>query len=247
MLAQRQNGCMNMHPAIARQFWKALMDNASSLIVDANALLQLNSYGRARSLTILAQEELGKALWVYQTFERAWSTGGDDVLPVPKLKSSGRHHATKYMEAFVFGQDLAAFWGDYDDYDFPIDGTPEDWNSYFAAQQRESEAAGRQANLNKMLGFYVDLSEDGKTILCPADIAEDSIVEDLRTAAQVVEMLLIKDHSRMKFDSSTPYDSTHVQQHRLLPISHPDDWALASNEFRQGEDLDAMSAPEDPA
>lgn len=46
-------------------------------------------------------------------------------------------------------------------------------------------------------------------------------------------MLLIKDHSRMKLEAATPYDSTHQQQqHGLLPISHPEDWAAASQEFR---------------
>lgn len=48
-------------------------------------------------------------------------------------------------------------------------------------------------------------------------------------------MLLIKDHSRMKLEADTPYDSTHAQQHRLLPISHPEDWAAASQEFRDGD------------
>ncbi|EDY60959.1 conserved hypothetical protein [Streptomyces sviceus ATCC 29083] len=38
------------------------MDNASSLITDARTLLSAGSFGRARSLTVLAQKELGKAL-----------------------------------------------------------------------------------------------------------------------------------------------------------------------------------------
>jgi hypothetical protein len=33
----------------------------------------------------------------------------------------------------------------------------------------------------------------------------------------------------------TPYDSTHKQQQRLLPISHPEDWGEASEEFRRGD------------
>ncbi|WP_257891002.1 AbiV family abortive infection protein [Rhodococcus sp. USK10] len=47
-----------MAPREARVFWKALMDNAASLIADAHVLLAAESYGRARSLTVLAQEEL---------------------------------------------------------------------------------------------------------------------------------------------------------------------------------------------
>lgn len=80
------------------------MDNASGLIADAHALLRMGSFGRARSLTVLAQEELGKALWIYGTFEQSWSTGSETAQEVPRLKSDGRHHAVKYMGAFVFGQ-----------------------------------------------------------------------------------------------------------------------------------------------
>ncbi len=58
-----------MTPRDGRTFWKALMDNASALIADAHVLFNADSFGRARSLTVLAQEELGKALWIYDIFE----------------------------------------------------------------------------------------------------------------------------------------------------------------------------------
>ncbi|MFE2541009.1 AbiV family abortive infection protein [Actinacidiphila glaucinigra] len=48
-----------MSPQQAPEIWKALVDNASSLIADAHTLLSAQSHGRARSLTVLAQEELG--------------------------------------------------------------------------------------------------------------------------------------------------------------------------------------------
>ncbi|WP_052462654.1 hypothetical protein [Nigerium massiliense] len=80
-------------------------------------------------------------------------------------------------------------------------------------------------------GFYVDRDGQGR-VSAPADVVAGSIATDLQTAAQVIEMLLIKDHTRMKHDESTPYDSTHEQQHRLLPISHPEDWAAAPEWFR---------------
>jgi AbiV family abortive infection protein len=230
---------MQMSPNTARAFWKALMDNATGLIADADALLERESFGRARSLTVLAQEEQGKALWIYETFEPSWSTGAEAPLERPKLKTHGRHHASKYTDAFVLGQDLAAFWGDYDAYDFPIDGSQADWDEHFTKQQREAEAAGKQANAEKMLGFYVDLNDDGESVLSPVDIASGTIAADLRTAAQVIEMLLIKDHSRMKLDATTPYDSTHKQQHRLLPISHPEEWNAASEDFRTKDDWDS--------
>lgn len=210
------------------------MDNATSLIDDAQALLMRKSYGRARSMTILAQEELGKALWLYEAFEQSWSSGSESVLEVPRLKTDGRRHAVKYMESFAFGQDLAMFWGEYDSFDGPVDGSQQDWDKYFAEKQGKAAAAGQRANEDKMLGFYVDLDESGEKVLSPADIDRGSIGEDLQLAAQVIEMLLIKDHSRMKINSVTPYDSTHEQQHKLLPISHPDEWNAASEEFKRG-------------
>lgn len=226
---------MELTPAAARDFWKSLMDNATNLITDANLLLEHGSFGRARSLTVLAQEELGKALWLYETFESAWSSGIKESKVVERLASDGRRHAVKYMAAFVFGQELEAFWGDYGSLyeDAPVDGTQADWDAWFAARDAEAKAAGKAANEEKMLGFYVDLDADGK-ILSPSDIDAGTIADDLQTAAQVVEMLLIKDHSRMKLDADTPYDSTHAQQHKLLSISHPEDWAGASEAFRSG-------------
>jgi AbiV family abortive infection protein len=224
-----------MTPSTARTFWKALMDNASSLIADAQALLERESFGRARSLTVLAQEELGKALWIYESFEHAWSTGSEEAREVPRLATHGRSHAVKYMEAFVFSQELSAFWGDYGSVEHPEDESQEGWSAFFAKQKSEAEAAGRRANEEKMAGFYVDLDGTHDAVLSPAHISAGSIDADLQTAAQVVEMLLIKDHSRMKLEVETPYDSTHEQQHRLLPISHPDDWSVASEEVRRGD------------
>lgn len=225
---------MEMHPSTARTFWKSLMDNASGLIADAHALFERGSFGRARSLTVLAQEELGKALWIYEVFEQSWSTGADEAREVSRLTSDGRRHAAKYMEAVVFGQELASFWGDYGAVDLPEDESEEGWDAFFAKQHSDAELAGAQANKDKMAGFYVDMDSSGDSVCSPTDVSPGTIADDLQTAAQVVEMLLIKDHSRMKLEATTPYDSTHEQQHRLLPISHPEDWAAASPEISDG-------------
>jgi AbiV family abortive infection protein len=229
----RQTGrVVEMRPNDARQFWKALMDNASSLISDAHLLLRAESYGRARSLTVLAQEELGKALWIYSTFERAWNKGDNTPRTVDELKRHGRSHTKKYLEAVVFGDELASFWGDYGAM-CSVRQENESWEEAWERTQKEAEAAAVEANIAKQRGFYVDRDKSGET-LSPTSIEAGSIAEDLRTAAQVVEMLLIRDHSRMKLEAVSPYDSTHEQQFRLLPISHPEDWAAASEEFRSG-------------
>lgn len=219
-----------MTPGDGRAFWKALMGNAADLIDDAHALLAKGSVGRARSLTVLAQEELGKALWIYDTFSQAWSDGDPAPRTVDALQQHGRSHIQKYMEAFIFSGDLAAFWGDYSGYgDWPLD--PDAIRERLAAQQAKAEETARAANLAKQRGFYVDRDPAGR-ITSPGDEDAGTVAVDLATAAQVVEMSLIADHTRMKTEACTPYDSTHEHQYKLLPVSHPEDWAAASPEFR---------------
>lgn len=220
-----------MTPTEARAFWKALVDNATSLIADAHVLVNAGSFGRARSLTVLAQEELGKALWIYETFERSWSEGASAPLAVDELAKSGRHHVRKYARAYVFGGELDQFWGRLDvDRWTPRDGETED--EMFQRWNRETDEAAKLANSAKQSGFYVDRDSAG-AITSPRDVERGSTPEDLQTAAQVIEMMLITDHTRMQQHSSTPFDSTYEQQFRLLPISHPEDWNAASEEFRQ--------------
>ena len=219
-----------MTPQNARTFWKALMDNASALIADADVLLSAGSFGRARALTVLAQEELGKALWVYDTFSAAWSTGDSEPLKVDRLAKHGRDHVQKFLEAFVYGDELAAFWGDYEAMDTRRQG--ESWKDAWQRRQREAEAAAKEANTAKQRGFYVDRDKVG-TISSPTSFGAGTVADDLEVAAQVVEMLLIRDHSRMKMEAVTEYDSTHDQQFRLLPISHSEDWAQSSEEYRR--------------
>ncbi|MEU8949690.1 AbiV family abortive infection protein [Streptomyces sp. NPDC048489] len=217
---------VEMSPMQAREFWKALVDNASSLITDANRLLSAGSYGRARSLTVLAQEELGKALWIYDVFQTAWSQGDDSPQVVSALAQYGRSHTKKYLEAVVFGDELAEFWGDYSA--LPDMGSGyEAWEKAHKERQAEAEVAAAEANLAKQQGFYVDRDANG-AVTSPTAFSAGTTADDLQTAARVIEMLLIKDHTRMK-SAATPYDSTHAQQFRLLPVSHPEDWAAASD------------------
>jgi AbiV family abortive infection protein len=196
---------VEMSPVQAREFWKALVDNASALVTDAHTLLSAGSYGRARSLTVLAQEELGKALWIYDIFQAAWSHGDEAPRKVDALATHGRSHTKKYLEAVVFGDELAEFWGDYSRMR-AVGSDLTSWEETYKQRQAEAEAAAREANLAKQRGFYVDRDGDG-TIFSPPAIEAGATAEDLQTAAQVIEMLLIKDHSRMKFDAVTPYDS----------------------------------------
>jgi len=221
----------------AREFWRALVDNATHLIVDARLLLEAASFGRALSLTVLAQEELGKALWIYDEFEAAWNSGNESARTVGRLREHGRSHIQKYLEAAAFAGELAPFWGDYSGLESRPGETPELTLSRFSAEAGprtiEAERSAREANIAKQNGFYVDRDEAGH-VLSPSEIGPGTVEEELQRAAQIIEMLLIKDHTRMKHEAVTEYDSTHAQQFRLLPISHPEDWAAAPEDFRRG-------------
>jgi AbiV family abortive infection protein len=218
---------MMLTPEAARALWKALVDNATGLTEDAAVLLEAGSRARARSLLVLAQEELGKALWIYETFESAWNDGTSATLEVENLRTHGRSHTRKYLEAFLFGDDLEMFWGDYSKL-ISLDD-PEPIDEAISRRFNSSQQAAKDANVAKQSGFYVDIDEQGG-IRSPRDIKDDSIGQELQRACAVIEMLLIRDHSRMKFDATTPYDSTREQQFRLLPIAHPDDFVVAADQ-----------------
>ncbi|MTB87166.1 AbiV family abortive infection protein [Aeromicrobium sp. zg-629] len=207
----------------ARELWLALVDNASRLIADAHLLLK-QSPGRARSLTVLAEEELGKALWLYDEFNSLWNVGSSEQRTVERFKADGRNHARKYFEAIVFGRELAMFWGDFSDIPGPGDG--ESIEEFQAREAVEAEKGAKAANLAKQAGFYVDVAPDG-SVTSPASIEGIGVAKDLERAAKVVEMLLIRDHSRMKFEAEVPYEGTHEQQFRLLPVSHPEEFSAA--------------------
>lgn len=220
-----------LEPSRARELWRALAENATDLIWDAHTLLEAGSFGRARSLIVLAQEELGKALWLYQHFEVAWSTGDETPRDVPQLEKHGRNHLAKYMSALQFGDGLPEFWGDYSKWE-DVGNSDDEWSERVKRRQAEIDVAAREANTAKQRGFYVDLDDTSGKIRTPSEVDSGSITDDLRTVAQVIEMLLISDHTRMKHVAATPYDSTHLLQQRLLPISHPVEWASASDSSR---------------
>lgn len=176
-------------------------------------------------------------MWIYEAFSTAWNTGATQPRAVDRLAKHGRDHVRKFLEAIVYGDELALFWGDYSSLDQRRDGeSREDARN---RRRAEAETAAKEANVLKQRGFYVDRDEAG-AISSPTAIEGVGVADDLQVAAQVVEMLLIRDHSRMKMDAQTDYDSTHEQQFRLLPISHPEDWALASEESRR----ETMEAPD---
>ncbi|MFI6225290.1 AbiV family abortive infection protein [Nocardia salmonicida] len=207
---------MELNVQQSRLYWRTLMANVTGLITDAHLLLRCGSAGRARALTILAQEELARANAVYELAHATW-TAGQGVITLPsKHLSSSVIHADKITATDAYGRGLEPFWGEYEDI-LPLKSVEEI----------------KKTNNDKKNGFYVDskLSQQG-TFDSPLDADPDVAASGLRRAAKVAEMALIRDNTRMQ-DSTQPHDSTSPLQTALLPISHPELFAADDSLFDQ--------------
>lgn len=160
---------MVLDPAEARNYWRALLDNATQLIADATLLYNADSHGRARALTVLAEEELGKATSVYDLFSHSWSA--QETEPLELEQRSSRDHLAKYISAFEFGRELEMFWGD----DYPDTPEDDDWERWYEEQKAEAAYAARAANLQKQRGFYVDMANGEMTT--PRDFDVEDVAE----------------------------------------------------------------------
>jgi len=206
--------------AVARQYWRALVENAISLIEDAACLVE-NSPARARSLLILAREETGKASKLYDLASSAWSEGREMVALDARFVGLERMHNPKITASIEADEDLDPFWGDhsaYDDFDVETD----DLGDWFRKKDLDRGAQAGVLNLQKQAGFYVDRA--GHTITTPVGAEVGDMRLALIRAAQVAEMLLISDHTRMKDLPPEREDSTMDLQMRVMPYSHPDEF-----------------------
>lgn len=224
---------MVLDPAEARNYWRALLDNATQLIADATLLYNADSHGRARALTVLAEEELGKATSVYDLFSYSWSA--QETEPLELEQRSSRDHLAKYIAAFEFGRELDMFWGG----GYPDIPEDDDWERWHEEQKAEAATAARAANLQKQRGFYVDMANGEMTT--PRDFDVEDVAEHLERAAGVIEMMLIKDHTRMQDEPPEQYDSTHALQWRVMPAAHGLDYQMFIESMRETIEQDARA------
>jgi AbiV family abortive infection protein len=217
----------------ARAYWQALMDNTTALIEDA-ARLSGPSPARARSLLILAKEELGKAHGVYQLAETAWTTGEPTVELSPRFVKMERSHPPKIVQSLDFGSELGRFWGNYSFLDEYEGMTLDEMVEHALSKEADYTTSAKELNLQKQAGFYVDRS--GDDIKSPLTTTVEDLEEDIQRTAAVAEMLLITDHSRMKLYTPDDYESTHDLQLRLLTISHPEDFSTGEGAAADAEE-----------
>lgn len=198
-----------MKPTVARAFWLALLENAALTIVDADALYPSP---RAQSLVVIAQEEVGKAVWVQKTFRRAWNDEDETPREVPELVKKGLHHLAKLTEAFDFATDVIQD---------PIgDGyvdieTVRDLDADFLATYLERLAA--EDNEAKKRGFYVDALPSG-LFVAPHELDRRLLRAQIWEAADMVMWCLSDDRFFANTASRPPLPATLEIEALLEPV-----------------------------
>jgi AbiV family abortive infection protein len=174
-----------MTPTAARAFWLALVDNAARILSEADSLCPSP---RAQSLVVLAQEEVGKAVWVSEAFSSAWDDGDETPLEVTELRKQGRHHIAKLMKATDFHTAMIEVPGNPKPVEVELvrEHAPELLVAY-------STGFAHEDNLAKQKGFYVDLEEDG-SFTVPHEIDRPYLRRQIWWAADMVKWLLDEDH-----------------------------------------------------
>lgn len=197
-----------MTPTAARAFWLALVDNAARILVEADDLFPSP---RAQSLVVLAQEEVGKAVWVYEAFWDAWNDGGETPIEVPELRKQGRLHLAKLMKATDFATALVEVPDSSEpvEYELVKEHAPELLVTY-------STGLAQSDNRAKQRGFYVDLDEDG-SFTVPHEIDRPHLRSQIWEAAQMVKTLLDEDSLRASV-AGQPVPGTKEVEARLAAV-----------------------------
>ncbi len=177
-----------MTPTAARAFWRALVDNAAGLIVDAHTLYP-TSPARAQALVVLAQEELGKSEWIFDACWERWKSRSDEPVDVPRLRDHGRSHIEKFATADEASGIIRFFWF------VPPDEKPGEVVTVSDHEVREMyRRFAREADTDKQNGFYVDLLRDG-TLSIPKDIDRPDLADEIVIAAQLCCQVMMTDAS----------------------------------------------------
>jgi AbiV family abortive infection protein len=195
-------------PAAARVFWIAVLENAARLIVDADALFLSP---RAQALVVLAQEEVGKAAWVYKVFRDAWNASEETQHEVPKLRNLGANHLAKHIQANDFSTAIVDVPGFSDPVDIEVarEHAPEELGIYLASLAQEDNDAKKKA-------FYVDMEPDGSFTI-PREIDRPFLRFDIFRVADMIRWFCAEDHLRASI-SSTPRSPTRHIKAMLEPV-----------------------------
>ncbi|MFA7267019.1 MAG: AbiV family abortive infection protein [Candidatus Nanopelagicales bacterium] len=202
---------MELSPTQARLLWKSLLANASELATDVQVLLDFQRYARAQTLMIVAKEEIGKSVRLYKLFSHPWSSGDEVILEFA-------HPDDTYLNMSAYfdtAEDLGPFWGDFAQFDLGEASSPgerDSWRGFL-------DAANSPESIHRHL--RVTQTTEG-VVVNPSDVVVGDLPSELTRLAEVIEMCLIVDHTRMKHESVMPYDTTIDRQEEVLRLTHPE-------------------------
>ncbi|SFC74470.1 abortive infection protein, AbiV family [Nocardioides terrae] len=165
----------------------ALLANADRLLNAALAVLDLGSFGLARSLAILGMEESGKAIAIHERrVEMAYAPEGEPFV-TKQLNHLWASHPKKLRLVHSFLVD-EPYW--FDTIEPDRDGTA----AYLGTIERWTE----RHNTLKQQGFYVDLDDNGDAV-APQDVAEEeSLADVVRHVHQIGWQLRLGEHIEAK-------------------------------------------------
>lgn len=189
------------------------MSNVVDLIEDADLLLENERFARARSLVILASEELARAVWLSEKASHSWHDAQARIELPDSFWKQQTDHRGKIKEVETYAAQLRYFWSNGSDAVIPLssDSTPSEIGNLTS-----------RLNLEKMGGFYVDLK--GANVISPADVKGDGIGDHIHRVAQAAEMHLIDDHTSIQYSKFYEEANTQGLQLGLLPYAHPDEF-----------------------
>ncbi|MGV8912134.1 MAG: AbiV family abortive infection protein [Rhodoglobus sp.] len=202
-----------MKPTAARAFWFALLQNAALTIVDANALYPSP---RAQSLVVIAQEEVGKAVWVQKAFRPAWGSGDEMPREIPELvrkrKGKALNHLAKLNEAFDFWTALIEdpVGGGAVEIEIVRELDPEFLATYFDRLASEDNEA-------KKRGFYVDALPDG-SFMAPHKLDRPLLRAQIWNAADMAKWCLDEDQLFASLAKRPPFPPTSEIEALLEPV-----------------------------
>lgn len=200
-----------MTSAAARALWRALVDNAASLVVDAHTLYP-TSPARAQALIVLAQEELGKSEWVFEACWDKWESGSDEPITIRRLSEHARSHIEKFATADEAAEWIRFHWTTPPGAELgePVAVTEEEIRDRYRTYARE-------ADVDKQNGFYVDLRADG-TLSVPKEIERPYLADEIVIAAQLCLQVLVADAWLVDYNLNCMPDMIETYR-RIEPIS----------------------------
>ncbi|MFT4265285.1 MAG: AbiV family abortive infection protein [Nocardioides sp.] len=185
-MAQRKQ-LPDMSPEQVVAVEDALLANADRLLNAALAVLDLGSFGLARSLAILGMEESGEAIAIHERrVEMAYAPEGEPFV-TKQLNQLWASHPKKLrlVHSFLVNE---PYWFD------TIEPDRDETAAYLGTIERWTE----RHNTLKQQGFYVDLDDNGDA-LAPQDIAEEeSLAVVIRHVHQIGWQLRLGEHIEAK-------------------------------------------------